>query len=62
VEKVPYAELSTKHMRPSDVDGANLEKYLSASEFESIFCLSEAQFALLPAWKKKQLKQQKQLF
>ena len=61
-KKVSYAELSPKHTRPSDADGANLEKYLHADEFEGVFGMSQAQFEGLPAWKKKKLKQQKQLF
>lgn len=54
-----YAELQTK---PKGVDTANLEKYLSDAEFQTVFGQTKAQFDALPAWKKESVKKQKKLF
>merc|ERR1712137_421265 len=60
--KYGYEVLSKAESRPSDVDPANKEKYLSDEEFQTVFGMHSGDFAALPKWKQQKLKKKKQLF
>lgn len=60
-KKVPYEELKGDS-RPKDVDPAMKEKYLSDSEFETVFGMSADAFSKIPKWKQQNLKKAKELF
>merc|ERR1712137_314824 len=60
--KYDYQTLSQAECRPSDVDPANKEKYLSDEEFQTVFGMHSGDFAALPKWKQQKLKKEKQLF
>ena len=45
-----------------DIDRTRLEKYLSAHEFKCVFGMNRLAFDMLPSWKQKKLKQDKNLF
>ena len=57
--KVPYSQLQNSQTRPNECDPANLEKYLTQSEFNALLT---AQFYSLPLWKQQRLKREKGLF
>jgi len=47
---------------PKGINLENREKYLSDTEFESLFKMKKDKFKELPEWKKKKLKQDLELF
>ncbi len=61
VKKYALSEL-TSSARPSDVDPAQRESYLSDAEFASLFKTDRATFLNLPEWKRKQQKSAHGLF
>merc|ERR1712137_698685 len=60
--KYDYQTLSQAESRPSDVDPANKEKYLSDEDFQTVFGMAPSDFVALPKWKQQKLKKEKQLF
>jgi hypothetical protein len=58
----PYAVLKDKSLRPSDVDPARKERYLSDQEFLGLFKMDKEAFARLPEWKQKAQKTPLMLF
>jgi len=61
-KKFSHQELRVSSAKPPDVDPAKREQYLSASDFESIFGMSFAEFQKLPKWKQQNAKKAKELF
>ena len=62
-ESIPYADLvAATPDGPLSLDWANKEKYLSDDEFASVLGMSKAEFAALPAWKRKDKKKAVNLF
>jgi len=57
----PYAALKNNEV-PSSVDKSRKEQYLSDSDFQKMFRMSKTEFAKLPDWKQKRLKQGLLLF
>ena len=61
-----YAQLkelaSPEQMRDAGIHTHTREKYLSAAEFQTVFGLSRADFAALPAWKRDKAKKEASLF
>merc|ERR1712007_273731 len=60
--KYDYQVLIQAESRPSDVDPANKEKYLSDEGFQTVFGMGAADFVALPKWKQQKLKKEKHLF
>lgn len=58
----PYSALKDNLFDKNEVDASQKEMYLSDEDFVGMFKMSKAQFAALPAWKKKQKKQEFNLF
>jgi len=57
-----YSALKDNLFDKSQVDSSQKEMYLSDEDFVGMFKMSKAQFSALPAWKKKQKKQEFNLF
>jgi len=57
-----YSALKDNLFDRSQVDSSQKEMYLSDEDFTNMFKMSKAQFNALPAWKKKQKKQEFGLF
>jgi len=55
-------EMLTSGPIPDFVDATKKEEYLSDEEFEKVFGMNKEQFGELPGWKKKSIKQNKNLF
>lgn len=47
---------------PEGVDPTNIEKYLSADDFQQLLMMTKEEFDKLPSWKKTNLKKEKGLF
>jgi hypothetical protein len=56
-----YEDLVNKHV-PKDVDLSVRELYLSEAEFQEVFKVSKADFALMPKWKQQSEKKKHKLF
>jgi len=57
-----YSALKDNLFDKNQVDSSQKEMYLSDEDFLSMFKMSKSQFSALPAWKKKQKKQEFNLF
>jgi len=57
-----YSALKDNLFDKNVVDSSQKEMYLSDEDFVSMFKMSKSQFSALPAWKKKQKKQEFNLF
>lgn len=62
-KKYTYEELKQPTgVRPSDVDPATKEQYLSEDDFKAVFGVTVAEFGKLPKWKQQNMKKAKELF
>jgi len=57
-----YSALKDNLFDKNQVDTSQKEMYLSDEDFSNMFKMTRAQFAALPAWKKKQKKQEFGIF
>uniref|UniRef100_A0A6P7GW16 Supervillin-like n=1 Tax=Diabrotica virgifera virgifera TaxID=50390 RepID=A0A6P7GW16_DIAVI len=57
----PLTELLQRPL-PEGVDPTNIEKYLSAEDFQELLAMTKEEFEKLPSWKKTALKKEKGLF
>mmetsp|Transcript_115355 Transcript_115355/g.229963 ORF Transcript_115355/g.229963 Transcript_115355/m.229963 type:complete len:356 (-) Transcript_115355:142-1209(-) len=61
-KKYVYEQLKGVASRPSDVDPACKEQYLTEEEFSTVFEMELADFSKLPKWKQQNIKKLKDLF
>eukprot|EP01133_Synstelium_polycarpum_P016867 gene16867-20055_t len=62
-EKHPYSELCfNAKSKPPNLDPQNLERYLSESEFEKLFCVNFTRYEAMPKWKRDDKKKVLMLF